>query len=97
MGSLRFSTLWINLIVISRSWGSSFVRETYHRVDKSFRVRGVARVHRHVATARLAGISGSTVARLRRHVAVAALESGQPERARNARRRRAKARAAEQS
>src|SRR5438105_732406 len=25
MGSLRFSTLWINLIVISGTWGSSFV------------------------------------------------------------------------
>jgi len=72
-------------------------RESYYRVDKSFRVRGVARVYRDVGAARLAGIAGSTVARLRRHVAVATLKSGQPERAKNARRGRAKARAGEQS
>jgi hypothetical protein len=95
MGNLPPSRLWANLIVISGTWGSSFVRETYHLVDESFRVRGVARVHRHAGAARLAGIAGSTVARLRRHVAVAALESGQPERAGNARRGRAKARAGE--
>jgi hypothetical protein len=95
MGNLRFSTLWINLIVISGRWGSSFVRETYYRVDETFRVRGVARIHRHVGAARLAGIARPTVARLRRHIAVAALESGQPERAGNARRGRAKARAGE--
>jgi hypothetical protein len=36
------------------------LRETYYRVDASFRVRGVARVHRHVGAARLAGIVGPT-------------------------------------
>ena len=97
MGNLPPSRVWANLIVISGTWGSSFVRETYYRVDESFRVRGVARVHRHVGAARLAAIAGASVAGLGRQVAVGALESGPPERARNARRGRAKARAGEQS
>ena len=76
MGNLPPSRLRANLIVISGTWGSSFVRETHHRIGESFRVRGIGRVHRHVGAARLAAIAGSTVARLRRQVAVAALESG---------------------
>jgi hypothetical protein len=53
-------------------------RETYYRIDASFRVRGVARVHRHVGAARLAGTVGSTAFSLPGSVAAFWLEELPP-------------------
>ena len=49
-------------------------RETYYRVDASFRVRGVTRVHRHVGATRLAGIAEPNAACSRRPIAAFSLD-----------------------